>query len=328
MFFTTCVLDSVAQSYSKIDYPYVDKSTVDYVYIKTLEFTSNYTRIDFITCYKGNYIFLEKPGQKNAMYIRIGNKKYKLQSTYGIASTDRVTICQPGQLLEFTAFFDPIPDKERDNFDLIEGIDGTWNFYKVSISKYLSKHKVPNWVAIDKRNREKVNFKKEIIEYPHVERQSCPYLVLMKIEKLFDCTKFYFNYRAPRTGWINFSQKTYIQSSDGEKYYVLKSEGIPLSPDVYNLSRIGESVDFCLTFPTLPIHVNRLTLCEPTSDGFLFYNVELRSNFNAYLVKCNEMKAYFNENKQVDVNNQKKDNISQKTIVRKKLKKDPNFKID
>ena len=326
MIFTACVLESVAQSYSKIDYPYVGSSSVDYVYIKSLEFTDNYTRVDFITCYKGNYVFLEKPGQRNAMYIRIGNKKYKLQSTYGIASADRVTICQPGQLLEFTAFFDPIPEKERDNFDLIEGIDGGWNFYGVSISKYLSRHKVPDLVEIGKTNWEKNTFKEVTIENPYVESQSSAYIILMKIEKLIDCTKIYFYYKTPRMGWINFSKNTYIQTLDGKKYKVLKSEGIPLSPDVYNFNKKGETVTFCLTFPKLPDYINSFSLYEPIADGFSFNNVELRTDYINYRTKWDNMENYFNGNNQ----KHKQENAVKKSnnTVKKKLKKDPNFKIE
>ena len=326
VYFFSCVSESVAQSYLRIEYPYTGSSTVDYVYIKCIEFTGYQTRIDFIACYTGHYIFLEDPNQRNAMYIRIGNRKYRLRSTHGIASTDRMTLCQPGELLEFTAIFAPIPDEERDNFDLIEGIDGTWNFYNVSISKYLSRHKVPDWVSINKRNWEKTNFKEETIEYPYVERQSRPYLIMMKIEKLFDCTKIYFQYRAPRVGWMNFSKKTYIQTPNGQEYNVLYSEGIPLSPDVYNFNRIGESVDFCLIFPKLPDYVDSFTLSEPTSDGFFFYNVGLHSDFKGYLKKCDNMNAFFNENKQYDV--QENTIPKKRTTSRKKLKKDPNFKID
>lgn len=332
VYFFSCVSESVAQSYLRIEYPYTGSSTVDYVCIKSIEFSSYQTRIDFIACHTGHYIFLEKPSQRNAMYIRIGNRKYKLRSTYGIASTDRVTLCQPGQLLEFTAIFDPIPDKERDNFDLIEGIDGTWNFYKVSISKYLSRHKVPNWVTIDRRNREKVSFKEETIEYPYVERQSHPYLIMTKIEKLFNCTKIYFYYRTPYeySSWMNFNKDTFLRTSDGEKYDIISSEGIPLSPDVYNFNKIGESVNFCLTFPKIPNNIKSFTLCEPTLDGFFFYNVEFRSDFKSYLAKCNGMNTFFNGKIQVEVQEHKKENTPQKTktTIRKKLKKDPNFKID
>ena len=326
MLFISYSLESIAQSYSRIEYPYVDKSTTDYVYIKCIELTGYQTRIDFIACYSGNYIFLEKVGERNAMYIRIGSRKYKLRGTYGIASTDRVTYCQPGDFLEFTAYFDPIPDNERENFDLIEGIDGSWNFYGVSISQYLSRHKVPDLVEIGNTKWEKNNFKGVTIENPYVESQSSTYIILMKIEKLIDCTKIYFYYRTPRMGWMNFSKNTYIQTLDGKKYKVLKSEGIPLAPDVYNFNKKGESMTFCLTFPKLPDYINSFSLYEPTADGFSFNNIELRPDYINFRSKWDNMENYFKGN----IQKPKKENTIKKpnNAVKKKLTKDPNFKIE
>lgn len=161
MLFTIIALKSNAQSYQRIDYPYVGegKSTVDHVFIKAITFTQNFTQVDFITCYTGHYIFLSAPNHKDAMYIWMNDKKYKLIQTRGISSKDGITSCQPGQLLEFSAIFEPIPDKDRGNFNLIEGLDGTWNFYDVSISKYLARTRIPDLRAMGQRNWEKVYYK-------------------------------------------------------------------------------------------------------------------------------------------------------------------------
>lgn len=318
----TVTFKSVAQTYNKIEYPFVGGSTTDYVCIKAITFRSYETRIDFVACYTGNYIFLEKAGQRNALYIRIGKRKYRLQNTYGIASTDRVTFCQPGQLLEFSAIFEPIPDKERDNFDLIEGIDGTWNFYKISISKYLSREKVPDLYAIGKRNWNKINFKEENIISPYVERQSHPYLIMTEIDKMADCTKIYFYYKNPYDSysWVNFSKDTYLQTINGKKYNVISSVGIPLSPNQHNFNKKGEHVTFCLVFPALPNDVDCFSLCEPVSDGFTFHNVKLVTDHQSYAIRWDNMEALF----------MKKTPSGKSSIgtTKKKLKKDPNFKID
>ena len=89
-------------------------------------------------------------------------------------------------------------------------------------------------------------------------------------------------------------------------------------------------MNFCLTFPKIPNNIKSFTLCEPTLDGFFFYNVEFRSDFKSYLAKCNGMNTFFNGKIQVEVQEHKKENTPQKTktTIRKKLKKDPNFKID
>lgn len=339
IFCITDVLESTAQSYYKIEYPYINSSTADNVYIKNIEFTSYQTKIDFIACYSGNYIFLEKAGQRNAMYIRIGNYKYKLRETYGIASTDKVTYCQPRELLEFSAIFDPIPDKERDNFDLIEGIDGTWNFYQISISKYLSRHKVPDWVKYNKEYSKEVKIKEEVkIEYPYVVRQFSPYIIMTKIEKLIDCTKIHLYYRTPKVGWLNINNKIYIQTPNGTKYNLLHPDSIPK----HYFHKIGESVIFCLNFPKLSNDVDSFVLSESTTDEF-FFHVELRSDFKSYIARCSNMKLYFNENDDEiqEYGEEEKQGIEEvpknikestlkqtKKTVKKKLEKDPNFRID
>lgn len=323
VFFFAITLEGKTQSYFRVEYPFVGNSTTKDVYIKAITFRNTETRIDFITCYTGHYIFLEGTGKRNAMYIRIGNRKYKLRSTYGIAETDRVTLCQPGKLLEFTAIFDPIPNKERDNFDLIEGIDGTWNYYKVSISKYLAGERIPDLVAIGKRNWEKQNFKEETIEYPYVGRQSHPYIVIKKIDRLFNCTKIYLYYRTPyeTLSWITFSKDTYLQTLNGEKYKILYSNGIPLSPEHYNFEYLGEGVSFCLVFPKLSSEINCFTLYEPVNDGFNFYDVKLHSDYERYLATMNNMDNFFKRKKQATTS-------KKQHTVKKRLKKDPNFKID
>lgn len=317
VFTTMITFKSLAQTYNKIEYPYVGRSTIDYVCIKAITFSTYETRIDFISCYSGNYIFLEKPGQRNAMYIKIGTRRYKLKNTYGIASTDRITFCQPGQLLEFSAVFEPIPDKERDNFDLIEGFDGGWNFYTVSISKYLSRQKVPDLYAIGKRNWDEKNYKEKVVEYPYVEEQNSSYLIITTIKKLKDYTIIYFHYKNPNegAGWMEISKDIYLKTIDGKKYNVISSTGISLSPDGFRFEKQGESINFCLVFPKLPNDVEVFSIYEPGYGGFSFDNVKLITDYQAYTTRYNNMEKLL------------KKSISVKT-TKKKLKKDPNFKID
>ena len=315
--------ECVAQSFSKIEYPYVTNATTDNVAIKAITFGRYETKIDFIACYTGHYIFLENAGQRNAMYIKIGKRKYNLQRTSGIASTDRATICQPGQLLEFTAFFDPIPDHERDNFDLIEGIDGTWNFYKVSISKYLSREKVPDFVAIGQRNWDKINFKAETIQYPYVESQSHPYLIIKKIDKLNDSTIIYFTYKKPYDSYniINLSKKIYIRTLDGNKYDIINVVGVPTTNEFVQK---GYSLSFYMVFPRLSNDVVCFSLYQSDlfydAKGLAFHNIKLHSDYNGFLKKMNDMDLYFK-------NTSQKKTPYQNTN-RKKLKKNPNFKIE
>ena len=85
-------------------------------------------------------------------------------------------------------------------------------------------------------------------------------------------------------------------------------------------------VTFCLTFPKLPDYINSFSLYEPTADGFSFNNVELRTDYINYRIKWDNMENYFNGNNQ----KHKQENAVKKSnnTVKKKLKKDPNFKIE
>lgn len=79
-----------------------------------------------------NYILLHSPNTTGAYYISIGNRKYKLISTIGIANIDRTTHPQKGIPLQFSAIFEALP-KSVTEFDLIEGSTGSWHFYGVEL---------------------------------------------------------------------------------------------------------------------------------------------------------------------------------------------------
>lgn len=153
-----------AQSFKYVKYPYVMSyphavsSGQNEVYISSITFSSYETRIDFIThyYYAGEYINLEKPNMRNAMYIRAGKNKFNLRYTVGTAETKGI-ICKQGQTLEFSAHFAPVPDEYRNQFDLIEGIDGTLNFYGISIDKHLGQFQVSDWLySVDKEFWDKI----------------------------------------------------------------------------------------------------------------------------------------------------------------------------
>ena len=108
---------------------------------------------------------------------------------------------------------------------------------------------------------------------------------------------------------------------NGEKYKILYSNGIPLSPEHYNFEYLGEGVSFCLVFPKLSSEINCFTLYEPVNDGFNFYDVKLHSDYERYLATMNNMDNFFKRKKQATTS-------KKQHTVKKRLKKDPNFKID
>jgi hypothetical protein len=66
------------------------------------------------------------------------NQLYKLISTHNIGTSDRITSALPGKVVEFSARFEKLPSNTI-QFDLIEGADGTWNFYRVKLKKKSTK---------------------------------------------------------------------------------------------------------------------------------------------------------------------------------------------
>ena len=161
------------------------------------------------------------------------------------------------------------------------------------------------------------------IEYPYVEKQSHPELIITEIEKVYVYTKIHFYYKNPydSNGGVTFSKDTYLRTSKGKLYNLKSSIGIPLSPEIHYFNKKGEAINFCLIFPALPNDVKSFSIYEPCNNGFTFQNIELRSDFQGYIKKCNHMAKMFKTLENNPINKQTK-------ISRKKLKKDPNFKIE
>lgn len=139
MIFMTCVSKSFAQNYLRIEHPLVKGATTNSVYIKAVNITPYETKIDFIACFTGYYIYLSSPDQYDSMYIKCNGITYNLKKTIGISQYDKVTMCEPGKVLEFSAVFSPFLKGEKiKEFDIIEGSDGSWNFRVVSTDKRLA----------------------------------------------------------------------------------------------------------------------------------------------------------------------------------------------
>ena len=134
------VFNGFAQSFKYVKYPYAMSFGLNEIYISSITFSSHETRIDFITHYTGEYIYL-----RNSMHIKAGNHKFNLRYTVGI-ETECATICKQDQTLEFSAHFDPVPDEYRNKIDLKEGFSDTLDFYEISIDKHLSQSQVSYWL--------------------------------------------------------------------------------------------------------------------------------------------------------------------------------------
>jgi hypothetical protein len=60
----------------------------------------------------------------------------------------------------------------------------------------------------------------------------------------------------------------------GKKYFVTRTENIPMEPGKHELKRVGETVNFKVFFPPInPSKIRRLNIIEDEPRGFKFYNV-------------------------------------------------------
>lgn len=76
----------------------------------------------------------------------------------------------------------------------------------------------------------------------------------------------------------------YLINSEGDKYKLKKSSGIPVCPDSYKFKAIGEKLHFSLEFPSLKPGTKWVDIVEDcTSNCFWFYGVTLDNELNKKL---------------------------------------------
>ena len=166
-------------------------------------------------------------------------------------------------------------------------------------------------------------FKGLTIEYPYVEKQSHPFIIISKIDRLVDSTIIYFTYKKPYDSYniINLSKKIYIRTLDGNKYDIINVVGVPTTNEFVQK---GYSLSFYMVFPRLSNDVICFSLYQSDlfydAKGLTFHNIKFHSDYNGFLKKMNDMDLYFK-------NTSQKKTPYQNTN-RKKLKKNPNFKIE
>ena len=73
----------------------------------------------------------------------------------------------------------------------------------------------------------------------------------------------------------------FIIYPDGTRSVLVSTSGIPVCPDTYKFTSIGEKLDFVLTFPPLKKGTEWINLVEDCSENcFSFYGITLDSNLN------------------------------------------------
>jgi hypothetical protein len=117
---------------------------------------------------------------------------------------------------------------------------------------------------------------------PNVGLKSHETLDIQKIELTPEKTTVYLSVENKITGGAFCAdRKIYLIYPDGTRLKLSGSAGIPQCPDYYKFKRIGEKLDFSLTFPPLKPGTRWIDLKEDcTENCFSFYGILLDSDLN------------------------------------------------
>lgn len=82
-------------------------------------------------------------------------------------------------------------------------------------------------------------------------------------------------------GYFCADKNIYITDSKGKRLNLKNSNGIPVCPDSYKFKKIGEKLDFTLTFPPLSTGCDWIDLVEECNDNcFAMYGIILDKKLN------------------------------------------------
>lgn len=103
---------------------------------------------------------------------------------------------------------------------------------------------------------------------------------IKSIEITDEFTRIDFIYRSSKVytngGWISMEKSAYITPvGSGERYGLIRAEGIPIAPNKFYFSRQGVFHTYSLFYPPLPNSVTTIDIIEREAPGnfFNFYDV-------------------------------------------------------
>ncbi len=123
----------------------------------------------------------------------------------------------------------------------------------------------------------------QIFVQPNVGLKSHKTLEILKIESTLQNTVIYFSIENRITGGAFCAGRNiYLIYPDGTRSEVQKAEGIPRCPETYKFKKIGEKLNFRLTFAPLRPGTKWINIKEDCNDNcFSFYGVLLDNELNA-----------------------------------------------
>jgi len=117
---------------------------------------------------------------------------------------------------------------------------------------------------------------------PNYGLKSHETLFIRKIEATEGSAIFYLTVENRRNGGTFCADKNiFMVYPDGTRIKLLSAQGIPVCPDAYKFSSVGEKLGFTIVFPPLAKGVEWIDLIEECSDNcFHFYGIMLNNELN------------------------------------------------
>ena len=115
----------------------------------------------------------------------------------------------------------------------------------------------------------------QTIYNPSINRQEENRITIDKIENTDKNTIVHFTYTASNEylngGWITINPDIIIKETSGDrKYKLIKSEGMPLSPNKHSFSFNDEKLRFKLYFPKIDDKIRNIDIIENENNKFFF----------------------------------------------------------
>lgn len=132
----------------------------------------------------------------------------------------------------------------------------------------------------------------QVIENPVFDRTDTPSFHIDKIEITKDTTFVYCSCSAEENSWANISPETYLEDvTTGEKYTIIKSEGLPFTPNYRRFSFV-EKYNIKMSFPCIKTN-NKLNFIEnPRGEAFNVYGISQTECNDSTYKKYTLEKAY------------------------------------
>lgn len=122
----------------------------------------------------------------------------------------------------------------------------------------------------------------QVIKSPTYSKRDKTSIEITEIEQTIDYTIVRGVYTNPydQLGWANIEgSASLIDKRTGMKYKIIKSEGLPISPNKKEFGSKGETVNYTFYFPRISDSVELVDLIEsPNLSGFNFYDIALKDN--------------------------------------------------